>query len=359
MESNMLMDPSSRDHRLTRDLELRLEKTITQLSHVVGARVHLGIPEREVFARYQGEKTASITVALRPGNPLTRKVANAIINLVANSVEGLKRSSITLADTHGNTHSSDDSSLTGAVGSQLEYQRLLEDDLATKAESMLEQVLGDGNVVVRVTADIDFTKIKKTEKKYDPESKVTDSEETVSTTGNADDPLAVGVTGVAGNLGARATGTGGREVTLTNETRNVIFKNGHSIEIKTMQPGTVRRLTIAAMVQLNDKDSAEGAVEGSPGTPSIDRTQIEAIIKSAVGFDETRKDVIEVLEVASLTDTSLQMVETQEATSTLEATMATLAKKNPELLSSIIAAWTRQDQPADSPATSTSAKAAA
>lgn len=408
MSSTMLMDPSSRDHRMTRDLEIRLGKTISQLANVESAHVHLGVPSREVFTRYQGEKTASVTVQLRAGASLNRKLSQSIVAMVANSVEGLSRQNVSLSDTRGNTYTFDDDSVSGVVAGQLEYQRHVEEDLAIKAESMLEKLLGKGKVVVRVSADIDFTKTQLTEKSYNPESKVTESEETTTTTGSADDPLAVGAAGTSPNLGGVTAGNGNRDVTLNNETRNVKFLNGEKTQIQTRQPGTIRRLTIAAMVNLvPGTDDGTAAADGTT-TTTVDLEQIKSIIKTAVGFDATRQDEIEVLEVASLQETEVATEEapaaspldslmpyilkgtlcfaaivamligwmTMRKTRPIELGAATersinpqrarqlselalLARNNPELFTSIVSAWTGQEgESTDETAAQTGSRAA-
>src|SRR5207248_10610305 len=80
-------------------------------------------------------------------------------------------------------------------------RRNLEQYLAKKAEGMLEAVLGPGQAVVRVAAEINLDSLTRTEEKFDPDVQVprttTLNDESVdSTTSNSG-----GVVGVAGNVG--------------------------------------------------------------------------------------------------------------------------------------------------------------
>lgn len=190
MAESIITDPSTKDHRLIRDLEMRLEKTIGQLKPVESARVHLGIPKAQPFIRDRRNKTASVTIKMRPGVPLSRKLSSGVVSLVANSVEGLDPANVNLLDTEGNTYLFDEST-SGGVSAQLEDRRQIEREKAEKAESMLASILGLGRAVVRVTADIDFTKIEKSETTYDPSGKVPRKEIIESTKGTAADPLSI------------------------------------------------------------------------------------------------------------------------------------------------------------------------
>lgn len=397
-------DPGDRENRNIRALERRLEKTITRLSAIESAHVHLGIPEPSPFLPEQTEKTASVTIQLRPGQRLSTKSARAVVSIVANGVEGLKLENISLADTEGNVFSQNDS-VSGAVASQIEFRRQIENDCAMKAESMLEQLLGPGRATVRVTAEIDFNHLVETTKTYDPESKVTTFEETEKTkdlqpepsTGNYD-ALAGGPAGAAANAAVnkpRSAGSGGGKNTEKTKTE---YQTGTIEETRTVHPGAIRRLTVAAMVQLkdpppvgdpaDDKAPAKGGSE--PATTAakeqITAEQVELLIKHAVGFDPSRNDEIEVaivdhiataipldiaepedpltailpivksaslgiaalvaLVIALLTLKKLRPIEVPAAGRDISPErarqlneLAALARSNPELVSGIMASW--------------------
>lgn len=144
-----------------RALQGELTRTILQLKEIEAARVHIAIPEPELYTDREKPSSASVLVKLRAGSRLTRGQVEGIVRLVASSVEGLSTNNITIVDVEGNTlFSRDDSSETGSSGlltlTQLEAKRLYEKDMERSIEGMLTQVLGRRKVVVRVNADIDF-----------------------------------------------------------------------------------------------------------------------------------------------------------------------------------------------------------
>src|SRR3546814_20026622 len=72
-----------------RATEGELARTIRSLDQVQSARVHLVMPQREVFTRDQREPSASIVIKTRGGR-LDPQQVRAIQNLVAAAVPSLK-----------------------------------------------------------------------------------------------------------------------------------------------------------------------------------------------------------------------------------------------------------------------------
>lgn len=396
MANSMLSDPATADRRMINLKEMELGETIKRLKPIESARVHLGIPNPVPFARDRKEKTASVTIQMRAGQVLSRKLANAIISTVANGVEGLDPARVNLTDTEGNQFDFEQAANGGA--GHLEYQTRLERELAHKAESMLDALLGPGRSVVRVTADIDFTKKVVSQKRFDPKSKVIESEKTITTKGTAEDPLAMGAAGAASNLGNAGGQMGTREVVSNSEERDVTYRNGEIIEESTAHPGQIKRLSIAVMVQLTEEEpvAAEGeavaqpAAANPPAQPLISIEDVESIVQKAVGYDPKRLDEIEVVSVPKLVSDNIDLTQLIQPPSVIETWMplirnislgvaalvalflglltlkrikpieinnaepvqgmspqrarqlselAVLARKNPELLSSIMSAW--------------------
>ena len=60
----------------------------------------------------------------------------------------------------------------GLTTSQMAAQRNLDQYLAKKAQDMLEKVLGPGQAIVRVSAEINFDTLTRTEEKFDPDGQV-------------------------------------------------------------------------------------------------------------------------------------------------------------------------------------------
>ncbi len=396
--SFLLTDPGAKERQKARHLEFRLGKTIARLKSIQSATVHLGVPERSAFINKQVERTASVTIEMQAGQRFTRDLSSLIASQVANSVEGLRRQNVKVFDTEGQMFDADETGT--AIGGQLEYRRHIENDLAVKAETMLETLLGSGRSVVRVTAEVDLQKIEQKGTSYDSEEQVPASEEITTTTGTQADPLATGEAGAAANLNGGTRRSGSKQVMMESETSKTEYFDNGVEETRTTLPGGVKRLSIAAIVELPQPPGAAGddatsttgnESDDSATQPNVTRVEIESLIKQAVGFDDSRKDRIELVVVETMAAEEPTLLDLIEPAAPLEAWMplirnislgvaalvalilglltlkritpvqvpgggdgaatitpqrarqlselATLARKNPELLSSIMAAW--------------------
>lgn len=162
-----------------RVLEGELARTITGLRQVESARVHLVIPKRAAFREVQQHPSASVALDLTSGAQLSPQQIEGMTALIANSVEGLAPPNVTIIDNRGNLLSNPeagDPDMT-ATSNQLKHQRSIEQLRAADAQSMLDQVLGPGNAIVRVAAELDFTNVVEQSREIDPESATVISEE--------------------------------------------------------------------------------------------------------------------------------------------------------------------------------------
>jgi flagellar M-ring protein FliF len=291
-ESPLGMTPFVQNVNYLRALQAELARSIMQLEPVSFARVLIARPEPSPFLREQKPATASVTLQLKPGATLTRGAAASIVALVARGVEGLAPENVTLVDSKGRTlseHHGPDSD--AAPGSHLEYRRDLERDLAAKAEEMLAKTLGYGRAIVRITADVNFKRVKEKRERYSPEDRAVSFEKVTSGKTNSGNSGARGIPGVASNTG-RTTGAsggnggGGNSTQEETETQYLVSKSTQELEDRM---GTIERLSIAALVDLNGQDGAS--------SPILSKEEVEDIIKRAVGFNKDRKDEIKVSNV--------------------------------------------------------------
>ena len=157
-----------------RAVQGELSRTIGQLDEVESARVMIVLPENRLLLDKDKYATASVFVRVRGNSQLAPQSINSIRFLVANAVEGLKPNHVTVVDNLGNvlSENSDNDSLTGLTSTQLAARRNLEQYLGKKAQDMLEKVLGPGQAIVRVSADINYDTINRTEEKFDPDGQV-------------------------------------------------------------------------------------------------------------------------------------------------------------------------------------------
>jgi flagellar M-ring protein FliF len=271
-KSNLGMTDFLQKVNYRRALEGELTKTICQLREVQAARVHIVIPESRLFEKDKTEATASVVLKLNPAHPLSKNQIQGIAYLVASSVEGLKPNNITIVDYEGNLLSSnnDGNSLASISGSQMELRQGVESYLETKAQSLLDGVIGQGKSIVRVTAELNFEQVEKTLEEYDPDKLTIRSEE-------------------------RNT-EGEKENIITN------YEVNRTVEHIVGEVGNVKRLSVAVMVDGNYTTTTNGQT-GEAEKKYIPRSQEEldrlaSIVKSAVGFDDNRMDKLEVASVA-------------------------------------------------------------
>ncbi len=185
-----------------RALQGELSRTINQLAEVDKSRVHLVIPEKTLFTEDQEEASASVFLKLNSGRKLRKEQIQGIVHLIASSVIGLQPEQITVVDLHGNILSGGgDSSFIGQLSnSQLEFQDNFEKRLENRVETILEKVIGKERVIARVSAGLDFNQIEKTEERYDPESQVVRSQNSVQEKSTGKALVPGGVPGVMSNL---------------------------------------------------------------------------------------------------------------------------------------------------------------
>ncbi|MFK7818280.1 MAG: flagellar basal-body MS-ring/collar protein FliF [Planctomycetaceae bacterium] len=275
-----------------RNNELRLQATIRQIQGIKNATVHISKPDDELFVRENGDTRASVVLDLDRGRTFSRTNAETIVQLVSHGVEGLAPDNVSVSTTRGENLRGLNAGVDSEVQAQLEYRKLVEAHIAGKAESLLSQMLGTNNAIVRVSADIDFTTLKIIDTRYDAEGKVAADtkidNETTYKTGRS----AIGPVGTTPNL-AGQTGTGVlRSSPDKKENITSKFLVPKTVETTNGPKGKLQRLTVAAMVDLS------GFPEGA-AKPTLE--QIKALIRTATGIDETRTDTIEVVE-ATLPD---------------------------------------------------------
>ena len=286
-----------------RALQGELARTISQIAEVKRARVHLVIPERRLFSSEQKPAQAAVVLTLKRGSSLKQSQVQGITHLVGSSVEGLEPGQVTVVDSHGQVLSSQpqdtESQLTA---SQVDVQRGVERDLEQRVQTMLDQVLGRNNSVVRVSAPLEFRQVEVTEETYDPESQVVRSEQRSQekVLENSASSAPSGVPGTRSNIPNDASpesGANPTEAKRKNETVNYELNRKIS---KIVEPtGSIKRLSVAVLVDGTYEPGEAGAAgEGTQQYVPRPQEEIEkliGIVKNAVGFSEKRGDQIEVV----------------------------------------------------------------
>lgn len=289
---------------LLRALEGELSRTISSISSVKKARVHLVVPQKEVFKRSKAEPTASVILSIHGSKTLEKKEIQAIVHLVSSAVEGLKSENVTVIDNKGillNKSKANSSSPEGSVDAEgvLEYKVALEQKLKDRVEFLLSEVVGQDAVRAEITADIDFDKVNIVSEQYDPESQVarsvqTSTENSKSQDGNIDN---VSVENNIPNANKSTSNTGSLTANeKADEIRN--FEISKVVTNKISEVGKMKKVSIAVLVDGKyEKGTDEQGKEVITYKPRSEEEvdTLTRIVKTAIGFDEKRGDSVSVV----------------------------------------------------------------
>jgi flagellar M-ring protein FliF len=280
-----------------RALQGELARTIRQLDEISNARVLIVVPEDKLFGQDHQEAKASVFIQLQPGRSLTDSQVRAIRFLVANGVEGLQPERVAVVDSSGRAMAESDDSSSGdhqTSDKQRQARADLENYLQEKAQSMLDQVLGPGQAVVRIASEIDYSQVQETEEKYDPKNSAITTETSVTETSSTTTPGSAGGVGATANASTVQDSTGKASEQKKENTSNQ-YQVGKTTESRVTGEGSIKRLTVALM--LNERKPPAGG-KATPRTPQ-EIQALENIVKAAVGFtqNDTRQDMIQSQEV--------------------------------------------------------------
>jgi len=121
-----------------RALEGELARTIGELKEIESVRVHLVLPEERLFKEDKSEPSASVMLKLKPGFKLSSSQALGIAKLIANSIEGLSTSKVTIIDFNGDILFSGETeqSPEGLLSSTIQAGKDADGDLKNKASPL-------------------------------------------------------------------------------------------------------------------------------------------------------------------------------------------------------------------------------
>lgn len=294
-----------------RSLEGELARSIQSLAAVSSARVHLALPKPQVFVRDQQKPTASVLLNLQTGRTIDAAQVSAIVHLIASSVPELAPGSVTVVDQAGNLLSDTDSRKAGSKmldPNQLKYINQIQQGIVNQVQSLIEPLVGKGNVRAEATADVDFAQTDTAAESYKPNSppapqaiRSQQSSEAGAAAGSAN---ASGVPGALSNQPpgvATAPIAGGSAATPTppaagptrkDSTTNYEVDKTVRYEQKPM--GGIKRLSVGVVVNYRRLvDPKTGKVTIKPLT-AAEVAQINDLVREAMGFNKERGDTMNV-----------------------------------------------------------------
>ncbi len=282
-----------------RALEGELMRTINSIRGVSKSRVHLALPLKSAFVEDQKKASASVIVDLEPGIVLTEKQVFGVVNLVSKAVEGMDGDDVVVVDSTGKTLSKNSGDALGqATTTQLDFQRKVENDYERRIEEMMARVVGDGRVVAKVTADVDFSQVSETATTFDQDGAAIRSVEKRSDVMTGSRPAPGGAAGALsnqpGNL-ANANPEIKNDVNKSNEVTN--FEVPQTIKKVVRPQGSIKKISVAVVVDgehktVTDKDGKTLA-KVDPW-PAEKLAEFRSVIASAVALDPKRGDSLEI-----------------------------------------------------------------
>lgn len=284
----------------TRAVQGELARTISQLDEIEAARVMIVMPENRLLTDTTRRATASVFVKLKAHAQLQASAVNSIRFLVANAVEGLQANFVSVVDNHGTvlSENNENDSIGGLSSTQLGARRNMEHYLAKKAEGMLEKVLGPGQAVVRVSAEINFDSLTRTEEKFDPEGQVVRSstvtdENTDSATSTAGGG---GAPGVASNSNTETNSASSLPQTTSKVKKkvgNTQYEINKTTSSSVLAAGGLKRVSAAVFVAAKMEGSGKDRKAVTRSDEELKK--LRTIVRSALGIvenDATRRDEV-------------------------------------------------------------------
>lgn len=279
-----------------RALEGELSRTITSLDSIKSARVHIVLPQRELFSRETRDSSASVFLGLQSSTSIERSQILAIQSLVASAVPNLKAANVSIIDSNGNLMAKggqDDDQLMSLKTEDL--RRQYETNTQRKIEEQISRVVGYGKVTAIVNAEMNFDQISMNEELYDPEGQVLRSAQSTQEDNTerepATDDVSVGnnLPGVGGDLLADQAPS--LESSRTEEVTN--YEISKTIRNTVRHSGQVDRLSVSVLIDGRYIEDEEGNRTYEPRSQA-EMDQIAALVRTAVGFNEDRGDIIEI-----------------------------------------------------------------
>ena len=257
-----------------RALQGELERTITSLTEVTSARVHLTIHRSGLFEREQEASKASVTLSLRPQKRLNAREVVGIQRLVASAVEGLVPESVVVLDDKGIVLSGYAADGPGGapVSDRLDEQTRMETELRTRIGQLLHRVLLTDNFTVSVDVRLNYDHVKQVSERLLAQGKDGNGllvREKVDATGHVTD-----------NSDPDHVKTG-----PTSNNHEVEYAHGHEQEVVERALGRIERISVGIVI---------------PSTlPKAEISKLSDVVSAGLGLDPSRGDKVDIAAIAS------------------------------------------------------------
>jgi flagellar M-ring protein FliF len=295
----------------TRATEGELQRTISGLTPVQSARVHIATPQASLYSTTQQPTTASVAIQTKSGMQLSAQEVRGITQLVAGAVEGLKPENVTMVDQNGTVLRpsaledggvADVSNALKLTQDQLVAKEKYESDLQQSLQGLLDATIGAHRSAIRVASVMNFDANSTETKSYAPQGTVRSSQTERESYNGSGGPrnTAAGVPGTTTNVVPTYQGTQNQQTNgrynKTKTTNNFEVTEQHAKHVDA--PGKVSRLSVAVLVNA-PAAAALAANAGGSAAPAYvvsaaDVQKIRNVVSAAAGIDTTRGDQLSV-----------------------------------------------------------------
>lgn len=313
-----------------RALEGELSRTISTINSIESARVHLAMPKPSLFVRERKQPTASVTLSLYAGRSLSQGQIDAIIHLIASSVPEMVEDKVTIIDQHGHLLTNEQNRNILLNATQIDFAERIEKRIRDRIVKLVGAVVGNNNVNVQVTADIDFSRQESTMERFDPNSDI--ANQTIRSKHQTENLQSGNVNGVGGVPGALSNqpvpiasapiDEAQNENKTTEQTDNqkysqqrddtLNFEVNRHIVHSQIPEGRIKRLSVAVLVNYQAIEKAVQSPEDSDDVEEFDESDnptsimdyqrldeevlnnIEALARQAMGYSSERGDTLTV-----------------------------------------------------------------
>lgn len=311
-QTSMTTSQFMEEARYSAAIENELAKSITRISTVQTARVHIASPRQSNFIRNRVPTKASVVVTPFSGRSVSQPQVEAIINLVASSIPYLATTDVSVVDDRGTLLTSRGNGLLSQATEELSYQQSLEQSFKDRIDSLLAPLLGEGATTTRVDIAMDFTRAESTFEEFDRNGTGPLARSESIRLDMSSNTAAEGVPGGQSNTvpddtallplteaGAAAGPANAEQLRSSQTTRN--YELDRTIRHVRNQVGVTNRISVAIAVSEAALKNAAGISEEVTDSSAIEiaiEQQIEklnGLIRAAIGFEEARGDVITIV----------------------------------------------------------------
>ena len=287
---------SESKHRLNRlrAQQGELARTISENKNIIGARVHLAVPDARTLRLHRDKPSASVALKLRPGKSLDKAQVRGIAYLVAQSVVGLEASMVSIVDDQGrllHKPRQGDADLDGVEEKKNKLEREVEANLIR----VFESVIGPNRVIANVSVEIDRSRVEQTEENFDPDAVAVRSEQKSKDTRGEQSKSTAAVPGVQANTPEPPVAEGPTRSSSADRLTDVTnYEVSKTVRKTSIPAGAIRRMSVAVIVDGNYSGEAEKRTYTPRDKAEIAR--LTQLAQTVAGFDLKRGDTVNVVQ---------------------------------------------------------------